>query len=68
MNKQSVRCGWDEGKGGADDLEGLHDILMCASRRGCGDCVECSERALERVLQASRRPAASPREEGGAEA
>lgn len=64
MNKQSVRCAWDLGKGGADDLEGLHDILMCASRRGCNDCVDCSERALEFVLQASRRPVASVGDEG----
>ncbi|MBF0324165.1 hypothetical protein [Magnetospirillum moscoviense] len=63
MNMQSVRCGWQIGKGGENDLEGLHDILVCASRRGCGDCVDCSEKALEMVLRASRKPAA-PSEKG----
>jgi hypothetical protein len=55
MNKQIVRCAWELGKGGPGDLEGLHDILMCATRRGCNDCVDCSERALEQVLHSARR-------------
>ncbi|CAA7619212.1 hypothetical protein [Magnetospirillum sp. UT-4] len=55
--KESVttRCGWTEGKGKPDDLDGLREILLCASRRGCQSCVECSERALEMVLSSARR-------------
>jgi hypothetical protein len=55
MNKQNVRCGWDMGRGGPDDLDGLHDILLCATRRGCNECVTCSERALSLVLTCTRR-------------
>lgn len=54
MNTQRPQCGWVQGRGQADDLDGLHQILLCATRRGCDANVECSERALELVLTATR--------------
>ena len=54
MNTQRPQCGWVLGRGQANDLDGLHDILLCATRRGCDGSVECSERALELVLSATR--------------
>ncbi|KAF0225119.1 MAG: hypothetical protein FD176_611 [Rhodospirillaceae bacterium] len=54
MNTQRPHCGWVLGKGQANDLDGLHGILLCATRRGCDTSVECSERALELVLNATR--------------
>jgi|APHig6443718053_1056840.scaffolds.fasta_scaffold341179_1 hypothetical protein len=54
MNTQRPHCGWVLGRGQADDLDGLHQILLCATRRGCEANVECSERALEQILSATR--------------
>jgi len=47
-------CGWDNHPA-EPELERLHQILNCASSRGCGECVRCSERALELVLKMARR-------------
>lgn len=55
MNTQRPQCGWVLGRGQADDLDGLHQILLCATRRGCEANVECSDRALELVLTATRQ-------------
>ena len=54
MNTQRPHCGWIIGLGQVDNLDGLHDILLCATRRGCDGNVDCSERALELVLTATR--------------
>lgn len=47
-------CGWETHLS-ISDLEELHQILNCAAARGCGQCVRCSERALEKLLGIARR-------------
>ncbi|TAN58787.1 MAG: hypothetical protein EPN20_15980 [Magnetospirillum sp.] len=42
-------CGW-ELRAAELELEELHQVLNCASGRGCNQCVRCSERALESFL------------------
>jgi hypothetical protein len=37
-----------------EDLETLRGILNCASARGCGCCVECSELALSNLMRVVR--------------
>jgi hypothetical protein len=64
MNTQRPYCGWVQGRGSAEDLEGLHHILLCATRRGCDANVDCSERALELVLQATRSDVMRDSDEG----
>ena len=47
-------CDW-ESRIGSMDLEALHQVLNCAASRGCGECVRCSESALEQMLRLARR-------------
>ena len=47
-------CGWER-RSSDIELEELHQILNCASERGCSQCVRCSERALEKVLGIARK-------------
>jgi hypothetical protein len=37
------------------DVEELHQVLNCASGRGCSHCVKCSELALEQMLKVARK-------------
>ena len=47
-------CGWEQ-RAAALDVEELHQVLNCASARGCNQCVRCSERALELMLKQARK-------------
>jgi hypothetical protein len=47
-------CGW-ELRPVALDVDELHQILNCASARGCNRCVKCSELALEQILKRARQ-------------
>ncbi|MBI3447123.1 MAG: hypothetical protein HY055_17590 [Magnetospirillum sp.] len=47
-------CGWEQ-RVAELDIEELHQVLNCASARGCHHCVRCSERALELMLTLARR-------------
>lgn len=47
-------CGWEQ-RAADLDVEELHQVLNCASERGCNQCVRCSERALELMLKQTRR-------------
>lgn len=49
-------CGWEQ-RAAELDLEELHQVLNCASERGCGQCVRCSERALGEFLALARKGA-----------
>ncbi len=42
-------CGWEQ-RTVPLELEELHQVLNCASGRGCSHCVRCSEQALEQFL------------------
>ena len=42
-------CGWEQ-RAADLELEDLHQVLNCASGRGCTQCVRCSELALETFL------------------
>jgi hypothetical protein len=66
MQMIDARCGWNFGKGTPEDLDGLHVILMCAAKRGCSRCVECSEKALELVLAAAGKSDRMPKHSAGA--
>lgn len=46
-------CGWEE-QAEHHDVEDLHQVLNCASARGCNQCVRCSETALELMLRRAR--------------
>ena len=47
-------CDWE--RRAADlDVEELHQVLNCASGRGCNQCVRCSEWALELMLKQARK-------------
>lgn len=46
-------CGWEQ-RIVPLDVEELHQILNCASARGCSHCVKCSEIALEQMLKMAR--------------
>lgn len=49
-------CGWEtQGSGVGLDVEDLHQVLNCASNRGCTQCVRCSEMALEKLLHLARK-------------
>ena len=47
-------CGW-EMRPTPLDVEELHQVLNCASGRGCNQCVRCSEQALEQMLKQARK-------------
>lgn len=47
-------CGW-ELRPDPPDVEELHNVLNCASARGCNLCVKCSEMALEHLLRQARQ-------------
>ena len=47
-------CGWEQ-RAAELELEELHQILNCASARGCTQCVRCSEQALEKFLKLARK-------------
>lgn len=47
-------CGWEK-RPVALDVDELHQILNCASARGCSQCVKCSELALEKILIRARQ-------------
>lgn len=55
MKTIDARCAWYQGQGMPDDLDSLHTILMCAAKHGCSQCVDCSETALELLLNAAGR-------------
>lgn len=46
-------CGWER-RIAPLDVEELHQVLNCASGRGCCHCVKCSELALEQMLKQAR--------------
>lgn len=46
-------CDW-EVRISSMELDALHQVLNCAASRGCGECVHCSERALEQMLRLAR--------------
>lgn len=46
-------CGWER-QIAPLDVDRLHQILNCASGRGCSHCVKCSELALEQMLLQAR--------------
>lgn len=46
-------CGWEQ-RAAELELEELHQVLNCASARGCTHCVRCSERALEKFLTVAK--------------
>lgn len=47
-------CGWEQ-RAADLELEELHQVLNCASERGCHLCVRCSEKALEEFLALARK-------------
>ena len=47
-------CGW-EVRAPSMDVDQLHKVLICATLRGCNQCVRCSEFALEHMLSLTRR-------------
>lgn len=47
-------CSWEQ-RLVALDVDELHQVLNCASGRGCNQCVRCSELALEQILRQARR-------------
>lgn len=47
-------CGWEQ-QNPEPDVEELHQVLNCASGRGCNQCVRCSELALELLLKHARK-------------
>jgi len=47
-------CGWER-RAAELGLEELHQVLNCASERGCRSCVGCSELALEQFLALAHR-------------
>ena len=47
-------CGWEQ-RAAELELEELHQILNCASARGCAQCVRCSELALDKFLRLARK-------------
>lgn len=53
------KCQWDFNPQAESDLKSLQTILNCASIQGCGECVPCSERALDLFRKAARGPAAT---------
>ena len=62
--KRRHPCGWDSGPD-EPTLEELHDILNCAAKQGCRQCVECSETALDiLVRRVEARNKNTPRDRG----
>lgn len=53
-NRLGEECGWDRNPQAESDLDTLQTILNCATVQGCGQCVPCSERALDLFRQAAR--------------
>lgn len=53
-NRKGEECLWYFDPGAGSNLDSLQTILNCASVQGCGECVACSERALERFLEVAR--------------
>ena len=53
-NRFGEDCRWHTDPACADDLDSLQVILSCASLHGCGDCVVCSEKALDLFRKAAR--------------
>ena len=47
-------CGWEK-RASELQLEDLHQVLNCASERGCSVWVRCSEQALEKLLMIARK-------------
>lgn len=47
-------CGWEQ-RSVPLDVDELHQVLNCASARGCNQCVKCSELALEQMLKQARQ-------------
>lgn len=47
-------CAWEE-RAVPLDVDELHQVLNCASGRGCSQCVKCSELALEQMLTQARK-------------
>lgn len=54
-NRKGDDCPWQPNFPAEQDLGSLQAALKCASGQGCGDCVSCSERALELFLRTARR-------------
>lgn len=53
-NRFGDECRWHGDANAADHMDSLQAILNCASVQGCGECVNCSETALELFLKAAR--------------
>jgi hypothetical protein len=51
MDNRNAACGWQVVSGEEDELACLHRILKCASRRGCQSACECSDLALEALVE-----------------
>lgn len=47
-------CGWERNPQAESDLDTLQSILNCATIQGCGQCVPCSERALDLFRKVAR--------------
>ncbi|MBX9634655.1 MAG: hypothetical protein K2X44_06705, partial [Magnetospirillum sp.] len=45
---------WHVDPAAAEHMDSLQVILNCASAQGCGECVRCSEAALELFLKVAR--------------
>ncbi len=53
-NRNGDECPWHFDPDPDSSLDSLQSILNCASIQGCGQCVTCSERALELFLRVAR--------------
>lgn len=53
-NRFGEECRWQADAHAATHMESLQVILNCASVQSCGDCVTCSEKALDLFLKVAR--------------
>jgi len=53
-NRSGEDCRWHADPQARENMDSLQAILNCASLQGCGECVGCSEKALELFLKVAR--------------